>query len=65
MSSLEIQLTSLKETNESNIKRVEDLSNKLKQVRSLWSLSQDSYFFDLYYVCLLEIHYTFYLNDDV
>lgn len=51
MSSLEIQLISLKETNESNIKRVEDLSNKLKQVMSLWSLSKDSDFL----ICILYV----------
>ncbi|CAF91296.1 unnamed protein product, partial [Tetraodon nigroviridis] len=33
ISSLEIQLISLKETNESNSKRVEDLSSKLKQAK--------------------------------
>lgn len=64
MSTLEMQLISLKETSESNSKRVEDLSSKLKQVMSLVFVKR-FWLLDVYFACLLEIHYTYSLIYDV
>lgn len=62
MSSLEIKLISLKETSESNSKRVEDLSKKLKQVLLLLIMSQNSDYLMCFAVVLPEVHFTLSFN---
>lgn len=64
MSSLEIKLISLKESSESNGKRVEDLSKKLKQVMLLLLIMVPEFWlFDVHSAVVLpEINFTLSFN---